>query len=124
MAQVQVETVRQAPGGASLPDRIEQALQDDLFIPEDFAAFVLQVARNNDSAGKLLRELREPRPNGEECIPWLGDTLMLERLVRLCARGKIALNLRGKEYLQAEPGESEEAAWNRMKGRLGTGKVA
>lgn len=120
--QFQVETVRQAPGGASLPDRIEQALQDDLFIPEDFAAFVLQVARNNDSAGKLLRELREPRPNGAECIPWLGDTLMLERLVRLCARGKIALNLRGKEYLQAEPGESEEAAWNRMKGRLGTGK--
>lgn len=119
--QFQVETLRQS-GGAALPDRIEQAVQDDLFIPEDFAAFVLQTAQSNGSISKLLGELREPRPHQEECIPWLGETLLLERLVRLCARGQIALNLRGKEYLQAAPGETEEAAWQRMKGRLGTGK--
>jgi hypothetical protein len=118
--QFHIETVKE--GKEALPDRIEQALQQDLFIPEDFAAFVLQIAQNNGSVSKLLGELREPRPNYEECIPWLGDVLMLERLVRLCARGKIALNLRGKEYLQAAPGETEEAAWLRMRGRLGTGK--
>jgi hypothetical protein len=118
--QFHIETIKE--GKDALPDRIEQAVQDDLFIPEDFAAYVLQIAQNNSSVSKMLGELREPRPNHGECIPWLGEVLMLERLVRLCARGKIALNLRGKEYLQAAPGESEEAAWLRMKGRLGTGK--
>lgn len=118
--QFQVEMVKE--GKDALPDRLELAVQQDLFIPEDFAAFVLEIAQNNGSVGKLLGELQEPRPHYAECIPWLGEVLMLERLVRLCARGKIALNLRGKEYLQAAPGESEEDAWQRMKGRLGTGK--
>lgn len=118
--QFQVEMIRQS--GAALPDRIEQAVQDDLFIQEDFAELVLQIAQNNGPVSKLLGELREPRPNVQECIPWLGETLLLERLVWLCARGQIALNLRGKEYLQAAPGEREDSAWQRMKGRLGVGK--
>jgi hypothetical protein len=66
--------------------------------------------------------LKEPRPNEQECIPWIGETLIKERLLRLCARGKIAINLRGVEYLQAQPGEDADAAWNRMKGRLGSGR--
>ncbi|MGH7960491.1 MAG: DUF499 domain-containing protein, partial [Candidatus Binatia bacterium] len=77
---------------------------------------------NNDSVGKLLRELQEPRPNEEVCIPWLGETLMKEKVIRLCAQGKIAINLRGMEYLQAAPGEDGEITWRRMRGRLGTGK--
>ena len=47
---------------------------------------------------------------------------MKERIIRLCASGDIAINLRGMEYLQVEAGEDEEAAWRRMRGRLGTGK--
>jgi len=72
--------------------------------------------------GKLLRELQEPRPGGEDCIPWLGETLMKEKLVRICARGEVAINLRGMEYLQVRAGENEETAWKRMRGKLGTGK--
>ena len=76
----------------------------------------------NDSVAKLLSELQEPRPNEEECIPWLGETQMKERIIRLCARGLIAINLRDMEYLQVEAGEDEETAWRRMRGRLGTGR--
>ena len=43
---------------------------------------------------------------------------MKERILRLCARGKIAINLRGMEYLQANPGEDEEAAWKRLRPKL------
>src|SRR6185295_18858020 len=50
------------------------------------------------------------------------ETLMKEKIIRLCARGQLAINLRGVEYLQASPGEDEESAWKRMRGRLGTGK--
>ena len=83
---------------------------------------ILAAAPNNESVGKLLRELKEPRPGGKDCIPWLGETLIKERIIRLCAKGLIAINLRGMEYLQAKDGESEDAAWKRMRGKLGTGK--
>ena len=108
--------------GAKIPDAIDQQVRDNLFIPEDFINLILAAAPNNEPVGKILKELREPRPNGEDCIPWLGETELKERIIRICARGQIAINVRGMEYLQQNDGESEEAAWKRMRGRLGTGK--
>jgi hypothetical protein len=104
--------------GAQIPEGIEEALTNDLFVPEDFEDLALEAAANNLSVGKLLRELQEPRPAGQDCIPWLGETAMKERILRLCARGKIAINLRGLEYLQAQPGEDEESAWKRLRPKL------
>lgn len=111
-----VEALKQQ--GAQIPDAIEQTLLNDLFIPEDFAELILIAASENTSVGKVLRELQEPRPTGKDCVPWLGETVMKERMLRLCARGKIAINLRGQEYLQTLPGEDEEAAWKRLRPKL------
>lgn len=111
-----VETLREQ--GAKVPEAIEAALTNDLFVPEDFEQLVLEAAANNSSVGKLLKELQEPRPAGQDCIPWLGETAMKERIVRLCAKGKIAINLRGMEYLQAQSGEDEENAWRRLRAKL------
>jgi hypothetical protein len=104
--------------GAKIPQAIEDALVNDLFVPEDFEELVLEAAADNAPLGKLLRELQEPRPGEAACIPWLGETAMKERVLRLCARGKIAINLRGMEYLQAQPGEDEENAWKRLRPKL------
>ncbi len=104
--------------GDKIPEGIEEALVNDLFVPEDFEDLVLEAAANNASVGKLLQELREPRPAGQDCIPWLGETSMKERVLRLCARGKIAINVRGLEYLQTTPGEDEETAWKRLRPKL------
>lgn len=111
-----VETLREQ--GAKVPEAIEAALTNDLFVPEDFEQLVLEAAANNSSVGKLLKELQEPRPAGQDCIPWLGETAMKERIVRLCAKGKVAINLRGMEYLQAQSGEDEENAWRRLRAKL------
>lgn len=116
----QVETLNAQ--GSQIPEKIDEAIRDDLFIPEDFEAIALEATQNGSSVGKLLNELREPRPNEQECIPWLGETLVKERILKLCARGKLAINLRGVERLQAQPGEDEDSAWRRMRGRLGTGR--
>lgn len=115
-----VETLKAQ--GSQIPEAIEETLRDDLFVPEDFEDLVLEAAKDNTSVGKLLRELQEPRPAGQDSIPWLGEILTKERIVRICAKGKIAINNRGLETLQLEPGEAEEAAWRRMRSRLGTGK--
>lgn len=103
---------------AQIPEGIEEALVNDLFVPEDFEEFVLAAASDNASLGKMLRELQEPRPAGQDCIPWLGETAMKERILRLCAKGRIAINLRGLEYLQAQPGEDEDTAWKRLRPKL------
>ena len=105
-----------------VPESIDEHIRSNLFIPEDFDALVLAAADNNESVGKLLRELQEPRPSGASCIPWLGALLMKERVIRICTRGDIAINLRGMEYLQLRADEDEEDAWKRMRGKLGTGK--
>jgi hypothetical protein len=104
--------------GAQIPEAIEESLLTDLFVPEDFEELVLEAAVNSTSVGKLLSELQEPRPAGKDCIPWLGETSMKERILRLCARGKIAINLRGLEFLQAHPGENEDTAWKRLRPKL------
>lgn len=111
-----VETLKMQ--GAKIPEGIEQALLNDLFVPEDFEALVLEAAAASTSVGKLLHELQEPRPVGQDCIPWLGETAMKERILRLCARGKIAIDLRGLEFLQAKPGEDEDTAWHRLRSKL------
>jgi hypothetical protein len=104
--------------GSQIPEAIEEALVNDLFVPEDFEDLVLEAAADNSAVGKLLCELQEPRPAGQDCIPWLGETLMKERILRLCAQGKIAINLRGLEYLQTQPGEDEDTAWKRLRPKL------
>ena len=103
--------------GAQIPAGIEEILANDLFVPEDLEELALEAAAGNAPLGKLLRELQEPRPTGT-CIPWLGETAMKERILRLCARGKIDINLSGREYLQAQPGESEDVAWTRLRSKL------
>ena len=40
---------------------------------------------------------------------------MKERVIRLCAQGKIAIDMRGMEYLQKEAGEDEDTAWKRLR---------
>jgi hypothetical protein len=104
--------------GAQIPEGIEEALINDLFVPEDFEALVLEAASETSAVGKLLRELQEPRPAGQDCIPWLGETAMKDRILRLCARGKIVINLRQMEWLQTNPGEDEETAWRRLRPKL------
>jgi hypothetical protein len=108
--------------GGRIPEAVDKHIRDNLFIPEDFADLIAEAAPNNESVGKLIKELKEPRPGGRDCIPWLGETPLKEMIIRICARGDIAINLRGMEYLQRKDGETEEDAWKRLRGKLGTGK--
>ena len=108
--------------GSKIPQAVEDHIRTHLFVPEEFEERVLAAADHHDSVGKLLRELQEPRPGSEPCIPWIGEIHVKERILRLCARGEIAIDLRGAEHLQVRAGEDEESAWRRMRGRLGAGK--
>lgn len=108
--------------GDKIPDAVDRLVREEVFIPEEFEEYVLKLAESSESVGKLLKDLREPRPGGKPCIPWLGEIAVKERVIRMCAEGQIAINVRGLDLLQAKPGEDADNAWTRMKGKLGTGK--
>lgn len=108
--------------GDKIPEAMDSTIKKELFIPEDFEEYVDILAQESESVGKLLKELREPRPGGKPCIPWLGEIEVKERVIRMCTQGKISINVRGMEMLQARPDENAENAWQRMKGKLGSGK--
>lgn len=108
--------------GSKVPDAINERITDSLFIPEEFERLVLVAAQNNTSVGKFINDLKEPLAAEQECIPWLGEALFKDKIARICAAGKVAINIRDMEYLQIRVGETEEEAWSRMKGRLGTGR--
>jgi hypothetical protein len=108
--------------GTHIPEAVDKHIRDNLFIPETFDAFVRAAAEASKSLGDVMEELREPRPNGSPCIAWLGETELKERIFQTCARGDIAINLRGTKHLQAAPGESYDSAWHRMRGDIPGGK--
>ncbi len=97
---------------------IETKISNDLFVPEDFEAIVLNSAENHISIRAVLDELKEPPPSTNSCIPWLGEIHMKERILRLCAKGKIEISVQNRYTLRAEPGKSEDEVWNELKSRL------
>ena len=70
----------------------------------------------------VLEQLKEPTSGGEASIPWIGETEIKEHITRVCAQGKITINVLGRDMLERRAGESEDDAWQRMKGRLGNGR--
>lgn len=108
--------------GDKIPKAINEKIENELFISEDFETSALAHAEQSASIAKFIAELQEPAISGQHCIPWLGEVAAKERVLHLCAAGKLAINLRGLELLQAQSGESEDATWMRIKGKLGSGK--
>lgn len=107
--------------GEHILNAVQDRIRQELFIPEEFEDLALAAAQDSRSVGQLLDQLQEPRSKGEPSIPWLGETEIKEQVIRLCAHGRIAINL-GREWLQSKPGEPFDDAWNRMKGRLPAGR--
>ena len=108
--------------GDKIPKAIHEKIEKELFVAEEFEAAALTHAAASSSLAKFIAELQEPAISGQHCIPWLGEVAAKEKVLHLCAAGKIAINVRGLKWLQANPGESEDAAWIRIKGDLGSGK--
>lgn len=108
--------------GSKILDTIQDIIRRELFIPEEFKELVVTNAKSNHSVAQVLNQLKEPKSGSEPSIPWLGEVDAKEWIIRLCSQGCIAINLLGREMLESRAGESEIDAWQRMKGRLATGR--
>ena len=93
-------------------------MRENHFAPEDFEKITLEAAGRGDTMRQLLTQLREPPLPGELAIPYLGDLPIFESVLRIVAKGKIAVNAGGRWYGR-EPDESYETADVRLRQRLG-----
>lgn len=116
------EITRHGAEGSNIIPALQQRITSELFEPEAFDEMVAKASKDHWSVKQLLEQLSEPARKGAECIPWLGETEVKERLIRSCANGHVDINVSGSDFLQKKPSESADDAWHRMKGRLGTGR--
>ena len=68
----------------------------DLFDTAAFERLVLERARESSLVGDLMDELSEPPPPGTgEVIPFLGETVTYEEILKIVAQGSIVVNVNG-----------------------------
>ena len=121
-AQCEFEISQHGAEGLQTLEKVDEKIRAELFIPEEFDVLLNDAATNSRSMADLLEQLKEPAPKGEESIPWLGETAVIERVTRACADGKIAINVKGSSLYQKKPSETSEDTLHRVKGKLGRGK--
>jgi len=114
-------TEKHGSAGEAIPQAIQKKIESELFAPEDFEKVAIEQAQAGATVRKFLDELAEPRLHSEPCIPWLGEVQATERVGRLCAAGKLMLNVRNLTQLQAQAGETEDSCWQRIKSKIGFG---
>jgi len=104
---------------AAAADKMAKAVEDSVranfFAPEDFQAFIIAAAQRGEIMKLVLAQLREPpaKPD-QDAIPYLGDRDTYEQTIRVAAKDRIALNV-GNTWYRAEPGETEDQAFARLK---------
>ena len=102
----------------SLPKTIEDKIKADIYDATEFETFVLQFAASPRAVGDLFRELAEPPTvPTKDAIPFLGDTKTYEELLRLCARGRLAINVNNTWFTRNHDDEDDEAALRRIRFR-------
>jgi len=102
--------------GSEIPAAVERHVADNYFAPEDFETFIIQAAHRNETMKQLLALLREPPLPGQIAIPYLGDVITYEHVLRIVSKDKIALNIGGR-WFHKEPDESVDDAIRRLRQR-------
>jgi hypothetical protein len=104
--------------GSDISSGVENHVKENHFAPEDFEQLTVEAAGRGETMRQLLALLREPPLPGEQVIPYLGDLSIFESVLRIVAKGNVAVNAGGRWYSR-EPDESYEAAGIRLRQRLG-----
>ena len=108
-----VETHRST--GREIPAAVEKDIWDNFFAPEDFEAFITEASKRTETMTRVLSLLRDPSP-GDTLIPYLGDQALYERVLRVVADDKIAIN-RNSEWYCRDAGQSFEEALRMLEQR-------
>ena len=102
----------------ALPKTIEDKIKADIYDATEFESFVVQFTQQPRIVGDLFHELAEPPTvPTKDAIPFLGDTQTYEELLRLAARGRLAVNVNNTWYTRNHDDEDDDAAYRRIRSR-------
>ena len=107
--------------GSSIPGAVEAHIRDNFFAPEDFEAFIVEASERSDTMAQVLSLLRDPSPSdhslpSDNLIPYLGDQTLYERVLRVAANDKVAIN-RDSDWHCPQSGQSSDEAFRMLKQR-------
>ncbi len=85
--------VKHESEGAGIPDAVDAYIRQNLVKPGCFDEMLLEFAHANETVGAVLAALQEPRPNRKLTIPWIGHSSIIKKLEKLCAEGRITLDI-------------------------------
>lgn len=109
-----VETIGAQGGDTSF--KIEEKILRDFFDAAEFQRRVHDYARESWSVGRLLDELAEPPASSEvDAIPFLGDTAIYEELLKITAKGDIALNVGGAWVVRPRDVDDADKAYRTVR---------
>ena len=94
---------------------MEAHIRDNFFAPEDFEAFIVEASERSDTMAQVLSLLRDPSLN-DNLIPYLGDQTLYERVLRVAANDKVAIN-RNSDWHCPQSGQSSDEAFRMLKQR-------
>ncbi len=93
------------PNGQGVLKAIEDHISVAIFEPTVFQAYVRQQAAKQRSAFDIIEDLTEPPAVSEQTvIPFLGQDVLYERMLRMVAEGEIILNVKGV-WVRREPSD-------------------
>lgn len=102
----------------ALPRTIEDKIKSDIYDATEFESYVLSFVAQPRTVGELFRELAEPPTVAtRDAIPFLGDTQTYEELLRLAARGLIAVNIANTWLTRSHEDDDDDAAYRRIRSR-------
>lgn len=102
--------------GQGLLKTIEDHIERAVFEPEVYRKYVLECAENQRSALEIISALMEPPTSPEDpAIPFLGETPLYERILRMVADGDIILNYDGRWVRRLPSDMDSQAAYNRIR---------
>ncbi|MEI6075300.1 MAG: hypothetical protein WCS94_06995, partial [Verrucomicrobiota bacterium] len=102
----------------ALPRTIEEKIKSDIYDATEFESYVLSFVAQPRTVGELFRELAEPPTVAtRDAIPFLGDTQTYEEVLRLAARGLIAVNIANTWLTRSHEDDDDDAAYRRIRSR-------
>ena len=115
--QCEFEVERITVRGAEIPGFIEGKLKSDLYDPAEFMGLIQRYAQQSKTVGEILDEISEPPATPDkDAVIYLGATQIYEEILKIAAKGKIILNVKG-EWIARQAEQDEDAAFHAIRGR-------
>jgi hypothetical protein len=104
--------------GEGIPGFIESKLKSDLYDPAEFMGRIQRYAQQSKTVGEILDEISEPPATPDkDAVVFLGATQIYEEILKIAAKGKIILNVKGEWIARQADQQDEDAAFHAIRGR-------